>query len=202
MTRHWFLPQTPDVLATLTQQADVTLEGISAFAAWAAGDAAQAAHVRDCEHRADVVRRALSQQLRQAFSTALDPEDLFTLSERLDAVLNGAKNVVRESQAAEILPDSSVARMAEEIRSGVDHIARAFALLPTDTDAATAEADLALSAERHLEKIYRTAMHDLRGQDDPREAMFSHDIYRRCLEVGEALARVADRVWYAVVKEG
>ena len=38
MTKHWFLPQNPDVLQTLREQADITLAGASAFAAWAGGE--------------------------------------------------------------------------------------------------------------------------------------------------------------------
>ena len=41
-------------------------------------------------------------ELRAAFSTPLDPEDIYELSERLDEVLNGAKNTVRESEIMKI----------------------------------------------------------------------------------------------------
>jgi hypothetical protein len=51
--QRWFLPETPDVLGLLGQQLAVTVEGMDAFAAWAAGDAAAADTVRACEHRAD-----------------------------------------------------------------------------------------------------------------------------------------------------
>ena len=37
--RRWFLPETPDVLGLLRSQVAVTLEGLDAFGAWAAGDA-------------------------------------------------------------------------------------------------------------------------------------------------------------------
>ena len=36
MRLHWFLPETPDVLGTLATQADVTVRGLTAFAAWSA----------------------------------------------------------------------------------------------------------------------------------------------------------------------
>ena len=49
--RRWFLPEAPDVLGLLRRQLGVTAEAIDRFAAWAAGDAAAAAHVRDAEQR-------------------------------------------------------------------------------------------------------------------------------------------------------
>jgi uncharacterized protein Yka (UPF0111/DUF47 family) len=199
--KHWFLPQSPDVMQTLRTQADLTVAGAAAFAAWAGGDAPQQAQVRACEHRADEVRRELSLQLRQAFSTPVDQEDLFTLSERLDAVLNGLKNVVREADSYALDPDAAIASMAGEIATGAQHLRTAIDHLAKDAEAATREADAAVSAERRMEKIYRDAMRDLLAVDDLREVLTRGEFYRRTLEIGERLTRVADRVWYAVVKE-
>ena len=201
MSKHWFLPQNPDVLQTLRQQADITLAGAIAFASWAGGDLAQQAQVRACEHEADKVRRQLSLQLRQAFSTPVDQEDLFTLSERLDAVLNGVKNVVREADSSQLEPDAAIAAMAGEIATGVQHLRTAMDHLDKDGDVATREADAAVSAERRMEKIYRDAMRGLLAVDDLREVLSRREFYRRTLDIGERLTRVADRVWYAVVKE-
>ena len=199
--KHWFLPENPDVLRTLVAQADLTVAGAVAFAAWAGGDLAQEEQVRACEHQADEVRRQLSQQLRQAFSTPVDQEDLFTLSERLDAVLNGLKNVVREADSYALEPDTAIASLAAEIETGVQHLRTAIDHLAKDGDVATREADEAVSAERRMEKIYRRAMRDLLAVDDLHVVVTRGELYRRTLEVGERLTRVADRVWYAVVKE-
>ena len=201
MTRHWFLPQTPDVMQTLLAQADITVAGAIAFASWAGGDLVQEAQVRACEHQAEQVRRELSLQLRQAFSTPVDQEDLFTLSERLDAVLNALKNVVREADGYALEPDAAIAAMASEIATGVQHLRTAIEHLATQGDVATREADAAASSERRMETIYREAMRGLLAVDDLREVVTRGEFYRRTLEIGERLTRVADRVWYAVVKE-
>ena len=201
MTKHWFLPENPDVMATLAKQADVTVAGANAFAAWARGDLTQEAQVRACEHEADEFRRQLSTQLREAFSTPVDQEDLFTLSERLDAVLNGLKNVVREADSYPLGKDAVMEAMGGEIATGVQHLGTAIAHLVEDGDVATREADAAVSVERRMEKLYRSAMRDLREVDDLRQLVIKGEVYRRTLEVGERLTRVADRVWYAVVKE-
>jgi uncharacterized protein Yka (UPF0111/DUF47 family) len=201
MSKHWFLPQNPDVMQTLAAQADITVSGAVAFAAWAGGDFTQEGQVRACRYQADEVRRQLGLQLRQAFSTPIDQEDLFTLSERLDSVLNGLKNVVREADSYPLTPDTAIAAMASEIATGVQHLGAAIDHLVRDGDAATREADAAVSAERRMEKIYRDAMRRLLAADDLRELIIQGEFYRRTLEVGERLTRVADRVWYAVLKE-
>jgi uncharacterized protein Yka (UPF0111/DUF47 family) len=202
MRSHWFLPETPDVLGTLAAQADITVTGIGAFAAWAHGDSAQETDVRAAEHEADQVRRELQTQLRHAFSTPIDQEDLYSLSELLDSVMNATKNIVREADALGVAPDAPVAAMADHLAEGLGHVRIALAHLTGDGDTATSEADAALAAERRMEKVYRQAMRDLGAVEDIRRAIALRELYRRVLESGERLAAVAERVWYAVVKEG
>ncbi len=201
MRSRWFLPDTPDVLATLGRQAAVTLDGMTAFAKWGHGDASQESAVRAAEHAADEVRRTLARQLRAAFSTPLDQEDLYTLSERLDAVLNTAKNLVREAGALDLAPDPPLTRLIDLALAGAQHLAAALGALESDSDRATAEADAAIAAERQMEKSYRAAMRELLALDDLRSVVGRRELYRRMLEVGEREAAVAERVWYAVVKE-
>jgi uncharacterized protein Yka (UPF0111/DUF47 family) len=201
VTKHWFMPQRPDVMGTLLSQADVTVVGAVAFESWAAGELAQQAQVRESERRADQIRRQLSAELRDAFSTPVDQEDLFTLSERLDAVLNGLKNIVREADSVAVEPDAPMAAMAAEIVAGVRHLRSAIQHLTSSRDRATQEADGAVARERRMEEIYREAMRRLLATEDLREVASRTELYRRTLDIGERLTRVADRIWYAVVKE-
>ena len=198
--RRWFLPRTPDLLGLLNTQATITVGGIEAFAEWSAGSAAAEGSVRDREHEADEARRNLLIELRAAFSTPLEPEDIYELSERLDAVLNGAKNAVREADLMNMAPDAAMASMAATLSEGVAHLCTAFAALVTDNDRATREADAAIRCERAIERSYRTAMSDLRTVGDLNEVTGRRELYRRYARLGEAVVEVAERVWYAVVK--
>ncbi len=201
MTRHWFLPETPDVLATLGRQATVTVDGLTAFAAWAHSEPGAGQTVRSSEHAADMVRRELATQLRAAFSTPVPQEDLYALSELLDGVLNRAKDVVREADLLDLQPDQAVATMADAAAEGVRHLARGLGALTARDDTATSAADAAISAERRMEKTYRNAMKDLLADPDVGRVVARREIYRRVLEVGERVEDVAERIWYAVVKE-
>jgi len=199
--RRWFLPYTPDLLKLLLAQSAVTVAGMEAFARWSAGEVAESETVRGCEHEADVARRKLMVELRTAFTTPLDPEDIYELSELLDEVINGARNAVRESEVMEIPPDEALAVMARNLREGVEHLADAFAALNGDRDKATEAADAAIHCERQLEHCYRTAMSELTRETDPREVAGRRELLRRYARIGENLVRVAHRVWYLVVKE-
>jgi len=198
--KHWFLPHSPDVLATLREQGRVTVEGLEAFLEWSSGNGDRALAVRDAEHSADAVRRRLQQELREAFSVPLDAEDIYTLSERLDAVLNGAKNAVREAEVMTMLPDAHLAAMAAAILIGVRHLVTAFEVLTRDPNAATAEANAAINVSRDVEKRYRIAMSEALNLTDTRELFGRRELYRRYARIGDQVVSVAERVWYTLVK--
>jgi uncharacterized protein Yka (UPF0111/DUF47 family) len=204
--RHWFLPETPHVLEMLCDQAAVTAEGMRAFVRWAAGDAVSADAVRNIEHQADNRKRELRRALTEAFTTPIDAEDVYAMSERLDAVLNGAKDAVRETEVMALEPDPPVAEMAVLLAEGVDHLVEAFKRLRLDPrargQAATDAADQAVKSQRQLERVYRNAMSSLLKEDDLRVVMARRELYRRFSRISEDLTESADRVWYALVKEG
>jgi hypothetical protein len=74
------------------------------------------------------------------------------------------------------------------------------AALLSDAALATARADRAIDVRRALEHSYRHAMSDLLTNQDVREQMGRRELYRRYARVADALVRVAERVWYAIVK--
>jgi uncharacterized protein Yka (UPF0111/DUF47 family) len=201
----WFLPESPDVLGLLCRQAEVTQEGMLALCAWAGGDPEAAQRVRECEHRADDAKKELRRLLTVAFTTPIDAEDIYVMSERLDAVLNGAKDTVREAEIMGIAPDEAVAAMAELLADGVKRLTGAFSQLGRNRHgdgAATAAADAAVKTQRQLERVYRKAASALLTVDDLREVIGRRELYRRFSRVSETLIEAADRVWYATVKEG
>jgi uncharacterized protein Yka (UPF0111/DUF47 family) len=192
----------------LREQARVTIEGVEALVAWAAGEPDGAERVRAIEHEADDRKRELRMALTEAYTTPIDAEDIYTMSVRLDAVMNGAKDAVRESEVMEIAPDEHVLAMCSLLAEGVRHLADAFAHLDGDDHptgggkAATDAADAAVKSQRQLERAYRGAMSALLEVEDLRAVMGSRELYRRFSRISEDLVEVAERVWYATFKEG
>jgi uncharacterized protein Yka (UPF0111/DUF47 family) len=201
----WFLPESPDVLGALRRQAAVTMEGMAALVEWADGDPTASDRIRAAEHRADEVKKELRGLLRTAFITPIGAEDLFVMSGRLDAVMNGAKDAVRESEVMAVAPDSTVAGMAAHLAEGVRQLAEAFERLGSkdngDGTAATDAADKAVKAQRQLERVYRQGMSGLLQVTDLREVMGRRELYRRFARIGDDITEVAERIWYAAVKE-
>jgi uncharacterized protein Yka (UPF0111/DUF47 family) len=145
--------------------------------------------------------------LTEAFTTPLDAEDLYVMSESLDRVLNGAKDAVREAEVMALGPDEHVRAMAQSLLDGVRLLDEAFERLRDGRHRepvghATDAADAAVKAQRQLERSYRAAMSALLEVDDLRLVMARRELYRRFSRMSEDLETVADRVWYATVKEG
>ncbi|MGL6279287.1 MAG: DUF47 domain-containing protein [Gaiella sp.] len=197
----WFLPETPDVLAMLRAQIAVTIRGMDALVAWAEGDLGRAEDVRAIEHEADEHKRRLQRALVDAFTTPYDPEDIYSLVRGVDWIRNLAKDAVRESEVMACPPDRAVAEMASLLREAVEHLDEAVAGLLAHRGDATAPADAAIKAERRIERVYRQAMADLLELDDVREVTARRELYRRFSRIGEHTAEVAERIWFAVIKE-
>jgi hypothetical protein len=132
--RRWWrllLPAVPDVLALLVAQGEVSVTGLDAFAAWSHGGGPQAAAaVRSAQHAAYRARRELLEALQAALSTPVDQEDLYVLSERVDRILNEARNTVREAEILGWTPSAHAARMAERLAAGTRALLAGFALCP------------------------------------------------------------------------
>jgi uncharacterized protein Yka (UPF0111/DUF47 family) len=184
----------------LREQAGISVEGMRALVRWSGGDAAAAEAVRACEHRADDAKRALWRTLRDAFSPPIDAEDLFTLSADLDEVLNSAKDLVREMEVMNMAPDLPMLRISELLSDAVEQLQEAFAALGTKEDP-TIHADAAIKSQRKVEHTYRAAMSALLDVPELREVIGRREAYRRLSRIGDDIHRVAERVWYAQVKE-
>ncbi len=197
----WFLPDSPDLLGMLERQLAVTVQGMDAFAAWAAGEEDAADRTRALEHEADVLKRDLKLALREAFTTPMEPEDLFALSHGVDWVLNHAKDVIGESEVMACGPDDAVAEMARLLADAMGDVAEAVARLNSKPGDPVEAAEAAIKAERKVEKVYRRAMAALLEVEDLREVISRREVYRRCSRIGEAIVDVAERVGYAIAKE-
>ena len=199
--RHWFLPDTPDVLGLLRGQVAVTTEGLDAFRAWAGGDPTAAQAVRDAERRGDAAKRELLSALRAAFVTPMEPEDVFALSRGVDRLLNYARDLINESEAMACPPDARIAEMAGLIGDALREIDAAVACLGDDGDRATDAADAAITHEHRLENLYYEGMAALLEVPDRNERIARRELYRSCSRLGETVVDIADRVVYAVMKQ-
>jgi uncharacterized protein Yka (UPF0111/DUF47 family) len=200
--RRYFLAGRPDVLELLRRQAAITVSGLDAFAAWSAdGGDDRSRAVRDAEHEADEARRSVLDVLSSALATPVDQEDVYALSERLDAVLNRAKNIVREAEVLGVQPDEHTAAMGALARDAVAQLADALGELGRKHERAGEHADAAIKSSRGIERRYREALASLPPDMDAKSAVAAHEIYGGYTVVADAIVRVATRTRYALLKD-
>lgn len=191
----------PNVLSLLVAQGKLTEEGLAHFARWSeSGSPRDSAEVHRSRTEAYQARRDLLAALQSALSTPLDQEDLYILSERLDRVLNEAKDTVREAEVLGWSPDSHAKAMGHHLAEGTKALVTAFAMLPHDLNGAGLQADASTSSVRQVEHRYREAMTGLLGASDVRTVIAAQDLYRRYVRVADHVVAVADRLWYAVLR--
>lgn len=199
---HLALSSGPNVLALLVSQGEVSLEALDAFSAWSAGAGTDSANrVRQLEHSADDVRRALVTALKEALATPIGQEDLFVLSERCDRVVNRVKNIVREAETMSWAPDAYAARMAKDLRQGMAYTLDGFKGLTARGNETSQAALQTTRCVRRVERNYRKAMAEILAWPDLREVFTAREMYRLYVGASEALDALSDRLWYAVLAE-
>lgn len=197
----WFLPHHPDVLGLLRRQVDVTCAGMSAFARWSAdGREEDAQAVRDAEHEGDDLRHELLQALTVALTTPIEQEDAYALSERIDEVLDRAKDTVRLAQALHWQPDRHAAAMGARGAEAAEHLRDAVLRVGSRKEHPGDHAELAIKAARAVEHGLLEALAALPRDGDAWERAAALEVYRSYSEIEHALLRVADRTWYVVLR--
>jgi len=200
-TLRWFLPHRPDILGLLHRQAEVTATGMAAFARWSAGgDPADAQGVRDAEHEGDDLRLEVLEALSTALTTPIEQEDAYALSERVDEVLDRAKDVVRVAQALQWQPDEHTAAMGARAEEATRHLCNAVSCLHDKGEHPGEHAERAIKAARAVEHGLLAAFAALPRDGDSWERTAALEVYRGYSDVEHALLRVADRTWYAVLR--
>lgn len=212
------LPAIPDVIGLLVTQGEITLRGISCFVDWSDdGSSDTATAVDKAEQDADVARRNLLVLLQNALSTPVDQEDIYMISERTDQIINEAKHTVGEAEILHWTPDAHALAMAKHIYAGTDCLVEGFRLIHSDSNQAGVQADKAVKAVRHVERRYRSAMAELlqlsnssfpsgsfgdtATTGDIRSLIVTQELYRHYVQVADAVVRVADRLWFSVLRD-
>jgi uncharacterized protein Yka (UPF0111/DUF47 family) len=198
----WFLPpKRVDVLGLLRTQVAVTVDGLAAFADWSrSGAETDADRVRAAEHDGDAARRELLEALTVVLTTPIEQEHAYALSERIDEVLDHAKDTVRLAQALDWSPDAQAAEMGAHILEAASHLRAAIDKLGTRRERPGEDVELGIKSARKVEKDLRAGLAGLPRAADGWSLVATLEVYRSYSAVAAALARVADRTWYAALR--
>lgn len=164
----------------------------------------QALRVRDIEQEADRARRKLIIQIKSAFVTPFDREDLFSLSRALDDVLDYLYSTTREIYMLNVTPTRHLKAMAKVLSECTRELDQAIQALRHDPDKANHHAVRVLALENRMDRLYVSALADLfenvDSKDDVVRVLKLREIYRHMIHAAQSAEQAANAINDMLVK--
>lgn len=184
--------------ALLRKHAAVLLEATKTLDAYFNHGAGELADkVGELEHEGDQIIAELIHELRQAFVTPIDRQELYALGEGIDDMIDYVNNAAREYRLFEVAATPEMLDMARILVDAADAIEKGIEALCGGGGDAYAHARDAASAENKMEHAYRAALAKLFGGDDVHTIFRLREVYRhmsnsadRADSIGRSIARV------------
>ena len=187
-----------DQVQVILQASELLLEGARAGNT----DLANAGvKIRQLEQRGDEIIHEIFLRLNQTFITPLDPEDLHTLSSRLDDVLDGIEDAAHRMVAYHIEPiPPEVVTVCEHIMSCAKSLEQAFEALHGNRK--LMEHCIEINRlEEVVDELTRKAVKELfETEKDPIRIMKLKEIYEVLEQTTDYAEDVADALQNVVVK--
>jgi len=157
--KNLFRPKPDKFLTLLEQQADFTVQGMEALAAYMENPSkACADEVTRLEKEADEVRRILIDELNRNFITPIDREDLHALSRAIDDIIDYAYSTVGEMSMLEVEPNDYLRRIVSLLVDATREIYMGVIRLSDHPGVAEDHAVRAKALENRVEWVYREAI--------------------------------------------
>jgi predicted phosphate transport protein (TIGR00153 family) len=165
-------------------------------------DLARAAvRIQQLEHEGDEIIHDIFTRLNQTFITPLDPEDIHSLSSRLDDVLDGIEDAAYRMVAYRLEPiPPTVVELCQIVRDCALSLEKAFEAL--DKDEHMLEHCIEVNRlEDYADQLVRRAVADLFQQEtDPIALIKQKEIYEFLEDTTDRAEDVADVLQSVVVK--
>jgi len=194
-------PKVPDFFHMLTEQTIKVAFTVNLLVEYMdSSDPTIEEALKENVHEADLIKVRNLHELNDAFSTPIDREDIYRAIMALDDIVMYCKTTVHEMDVLGVKPDPFMRDISLRIKEGVDALANGFAKLGTTPATAALDAGSARKAERHAEKLYRTALPILFEGDDYINMFKRREIYRHLTNAAEHMAQCANTLHDIVVK--
>jgi predicted phosphate transport protein (TIGR00153 family) len=203
--KRFFKKRTNIFIQQISNQAQLTLEGLDALKAYLATQETTASDLLEAKEKAaDEARRILIDDLNRTFVTPFDREDIFTLSRTIDDVLDYAYSTVSELLILKVAPTEYMVTMASLLRDAANELFMAVNCLDEHPAVANDHAQRAKALENRVEGVYREALADLfRGAEDIKHVvkmMKLREVYRHLSNAADRGDEAANVIADIVVK--
>jgi len=150
-------------------------------------------------HEVDAMRYDMEDKLMDAFSTPFDRQDIYTLSRRMDDILNDAVETAEEMYAFGVEPDDTIRGMVASLMDGTGHLAQAAGILSSEKERVEEIIPLVRESIHRIEDLYIAGMTRILSGHDPMTAMRKREIYHHLRDAGMSLRETQYILHKAVV---
>ncbi|MBI1175753.1 MAG: DUF47 family protein [Sideroxydans sp.] len=194
-------PKAPDFFTMITEQTLKVAHTVDLLVEYMENnDNGISEALKEDVHAADLLKVRNLHELNDAFSTPIDREDIYRAIMSLDDIVMYCKTTVHEMDVLEVTPDDFTRQMALLLKEGVAALVNGYSKLSVNPASAALDADTARKAERHAEKLYRTALPQLFQGTDYINIFKRREIYRHLTNASEHMALCANTLHDIVVK--
>ena len=152
------------------------------------------------EKRGDEVLKQTIDALTDTFITPFDRQDIYSLAESIDDMIDALNNAVREMVLFKTSPTPAVVEMVHILVAGANELNAAVADIDRDPKAAAAHAAAASATENRIEDLYRRTLAALFEETDFQRILKLREIYRHLSNSGDRADAIGRLIGKVVVK--
>lgn len=157
--------------------------------------------IKKCEAEGDNLRRDLVNELNRSLITPIDRQDIYTLSNNIDNILDYAYNTIEEMIIYKLYPNFYLRKMIEKVSRGVNHLGYAVENMFGDKNLANSNVVSAKVIENEIEETYHEALADLFSKDDFHYIFKMREVYRHISNSADRISEAADIIANILIKE-
>ncbi len=190
-----------DFFEMLHSQAVKTEEGLAALSEFMENPTKENGdRVNALEEEADEIRRVLIDNLNRTFVTPIDREDIFSLSQAIDDVIDYAKSTVEEIILFEAEPDANMKEMVNVLHEATKDVAYGVKHMKANPGACVEHNIRAKKAENKIERLYRKGLAELFQTKDVIKILKSREVYRHLSNAADRIVTAASIIGDILVK--
>jgi uncharacterized protein len=156
--------------------------------------------VADLESRGDEVLATLIDAISDTFVTPLDRQDLYSLGEAIDDMLDYLAGAAAEIKLFQVAVTPDMRAMCEVLCDAAASVEAAVNAIATSPLEARKLGRDASSAENRMEDLYRSALSRLFAGDDVREMLKVREVYRHLSNSADRSDAIGKLIGKIVVK--
>ncbi|TGE33516.1 DUF47 family protein [Desulfosporosinus sp. Sb-LF] len=149
---------------------------------------------------ADRYRFTMEDNLIEAFVTPFDRQDIYSLSVEMDRIVEYAKSTLIEMEAFEVVTDTIIQNMVQQLKGGTDQLVEAIDLLKDVPRKSQIQIGTIRKIQMTIEDEYRAGMVELFKSPDLMQALKYREVYHHIKDAAVFLGYTTDVLHKIVVR--